>query len=289
MLAEVDHRVGAEAVGEPGIGGEIGGRRRQRGIVIGRLRVEIVAARRLDQHRDVAEAKAGDREMAAIEPSRPEERVAFGRSPLRRNPLLHRTRQAGEEGRILGEGQGFLGRRVRARVAGAGKQARHQRCAVRGHLAGAVAGIAQGAQQRHRRLRRVEADAVADAAVAVGVVGQHDGDAALGRRLRAQPRPVARKVGDEGHPVGDRAVADEVGFGLGVAAERLLERDGARQDAAVDLGQGDVHRQVAGAEAARAVAPRRLVAAGKHDLQHRAIGLQRVMSACCRRPKSRWH
>ena len=120
--------------------------------------------------------------------------------------------------------------------------------------------------------RRVEADAVADAAVAVRVVGEDHRDPALGRRLVPQPRPVAREIGDKGDAVGDRPVADEIGLGLGVAAERRLKRHGARQDAAVDLRQRHIHRQVARGEAARARAPACFVAAGEHHLQHRAIG-----------------
>ena len=65
VLAEIDHRIGAEAVGEPGIGGQIGMRRHQCRVVVRGFRVEIVAARRLDQDGDIAGAKAGDREIAA--------------------------------------------------------------------------------------------------------------------------------------------------------------------------------------------------------------------------------
>ena len=83
MLAEMDDRVGAKILGEPGIGGEIAVRRHQRRIVIGRFRVDVVAARRLDQHRDIAGAEPGDGEAAAIEPARPEERVALGGAPAR--------------------------------------------------------------------------------------------------------------------------------------------------------------------------------------------------------------
>ena len=57
--------------------------------------------------------------------------------------------------------------------------------------------------------------------------------------------------------VGDRPVAGEDGLGARVALARGLERDGAGADAAVDLGQGHVHGEIARAEAARAVAPDR--------------------------------
>ena len=83
-------------------------RRHESRVVIGRLRVEIVAARRLDQHRDIADAEAGDREPAAIEPPGTEERVALGRAPAFRHLPLHLLRQAGEKRRIFGERQTFL-------------------------------------------------------------------------------------------------------------------------------------------------------------------------------------
>ncbi len=208
MLAEVDDRVGAEAVAEPGIGREIRMRRHQCRVMIGRSRVEIVAARRLDQHRDIAHAEAGDRKPAAIDAPRAEERVALGRTPLRRDTLLYGSRQAIEKGRIIGEGQGLLGRRMGPGVAGAGEEALHQRGGVLRHAAGAVPRRAERIEDRDRRLRGVEPDPVADAAVAVGVVGKDDRDPPLGRRRRAQPRPVAREVGDKRDPVGDRPVAD---------------------------------------------------------------------------------
>src|SRR5205809_155151 len=81
---------GAETVGKPGIGREIGMRRYQSRVVVGRFRVEIVAARRLDQDGEIADAEAGDREIAASEPAGMKERVALGRVPLRRDALLHR-------------------------------------------------------------------------------------------------------------------------------------------------------------------------------------------------------
>ena len=116
-------------------------------------------------------------------------------------------------------------------------------------------------QQGDCRLRRVEPDAIADAAITVRVVGEHDRNAALGRRLLAQACPVAREIGDKSDAVGNGAVADEIDFRFGVAAERRLERHGARQNAAIDFGQRDIHREIARPEPARAGAPRFFVAA----------------------------
>ena len=54
VLAVVDHRMGAEALAQPEIEGEIAMRRHQRRIVIGGLGIDIVAARRLDRDGDIA-------------------------------------------------------------------------------------------------------------------------------------------------------------------------------------------------------------------------------------------
>ena len=142
VLAEIDHRVSAEAVREPGVRREIGMRRRQCRIVIGRLGVEIVAARRLHQHRDIAGAEAGDREIAAGEPARMEKRVAFRRAPLRRDVLLHGLLQAREKRRIFVERQAFLVGRLRARIRRASEQMPYQRGSVFRNVADAITGVA---------------------------------------------------------------------------------------------------------------------------------------------------
>ena len=65
-----------EAFPEPGVEGEIAVRRDQAGVMVGRLRIDIVAARRLDADHDIAETMNGEAEGAAGE-----ERVGVGRAP----------------------------------------------------------------------------------------------------------------------------------------------------------------------------------------------------------------
>ena len=60
-------------------------------------------------------------------------------------------------------------------------------------------------------------------------------------------------------------------MGVGIEAGGGLERHRTAQDSAIDLGQGHVHGDIAGAEAAHAVTPAVGVAAGEHHLEHRAI------------------
>jgi hypothetical protein len=50
--------------------------------------------------------------------------------------------------------------------------------------------------------------------------------------------------------------------------QRVLEGDCAGENAAVEFGQHDVHREIGGAESAGAVPPRRASRGGAHDLQH---------------------
>ncbi len=77
----MDDGIGAKLVGKPGIRRKIIVRRHQSRIVISRFRVDVVAARRLDQHRDIPGAEAGDRKPPAIEPARPEKWIALGGAP----------------------------------------------------------------------------------------------------------------------------------------------------------------------------------------------------------------
>ncbi len=75
VLAVVDHGVGGELVAQPEIGGEIGVRRHEVGVVVAGGLVEMVAAGGLQQDGDVAEAERGEVEvLAAHERDRPRAR-----------------------------------------------------------------------------------------------------------------------------------------------------------------------------------------------------------------------
>ena len=106
--------------------------------------------------------------------------------------------------------------------------------------------------------RRVEADGVAGAAAARGIVRQHAGEALVGRRLAPEPRPRRRELGDEGDPVGERPVHDGAELGRGVLRTRGFERDGAGENPPVDLGHGDMHGEIGGTETAVARRAKRL-------------------------------
>ena len=146
-----------------------------------------------------------------------------------------------------------------------------QRVAVRRNVIDGIAGIRQRPQHADRARRRIEADAVAEPAVLVRVVGEHDGDPPLGRRRPPESNPVGRELRHEFDPVRLRLVGDDVGLGQRVAPRDALERHGAADNAPVDLRQRDVHRDIARRQSLRAVAPGGGIAAGEDHLQHRAI------------------
>ena len=75
-------------------------------------------------------------------------------------------------------------------------------------------------------------------------------------------------------------MGDGAELGRGVARVRRLERDGAGQNAAVDLRQRDMHCEIGGSEAAERGAPGLEPHARQHDLQHRRVdGIENGSSA----------
>lgn len=101
---------------------------------------------------------------------------------------------------------------------------------------------------------------------------------------RAQPAPAPAQLGDERDPLVVRLVAHDVDLGVRAAVREPLEAHRARDDAAVDLGQRDVHRDVARVQAVRIGEPRVAIAAREDHLQHRRVarehlGLSRVERA----------
>ena len=107
-----------------------------------------------------------------------------------------------------------------------------------GHLAigraEVVALVAHSAKQADGRDRGVEADRVADPAVLGGVRGQHQRDLAVGRRHVPESGVVD---GDAGHPRASLRIGDVARQPVLVD---LLERERCGDDAAVELGNGDL-------------------------------------------------
>ncbi len=164
------------------------------------------------------------------------------------------------------------------------KQHFDQRLAIIRQIVDPIARLPHRLEQAHGARRRVETDAVGDPAVAVGIVGEHDRDPPLGHRRGAEARPGRCKRGGEGNPVLRRGEADDIALGRRIEAPARLERDGPAQHAAIELRQGDVHRQIARRQPACAGPPGRFAAAREHHLEDRAVGLvQRSGTPCARR------
>ena len=78
VLSHVHHRMGIEGRAQPRVEGEIAVRRRQVGVVVALLRIDVVAARRLDRDDHVAETHCREREAPHI---LAEERVRLRLTP----------------------------------------------------------------------------------------------------------------------------------------------------------------------------------------------------------------
>lgn len=251
MLAEVDHRVGAEAVvvgggGDPAVGGQVVVRGRQIGVVVDRDRVLAEAARRLDEDEQIAVAQGGEHDVALRIAGPVHEHLARGGAPV----LLDRLAEFGREGRVPAAvvggrdadrvaGQLLLGQPLLV-VAARLDQRADQLVAVARHQAGDLLGAevvslgAESAQQGDGAGGGVEADGVADPGVLGRVRGQHERDPLLGGRDVAQPGVAHGDSGDAGGALG---VGDVRGQAVLVD---LLEREGHGDQTAVELGHRDL-------------------------------------------------
>ena len=163
-------------------------------------------------------------------------------------------------------------RRAERRVIRAGGE-RVEQCARIGRRAAhRVAGGGKIVEQRDHARRHIEPDRISGAPRRAGIIRHQHRDPALAARAGAQ-------ADERGDPVGDHRDAVRLGAARErsegksfVRRQRILEGDGAGEDAAVKLGEHDVHREIGGAEPARAVAPCRAPRGRAHDLQHRNVG-----------------
>ena len=123
--------------------------------------------------------------------------------------------------------------RMDQRVAGLGQVVELQTGDLPGRTE-VVARVAHLAQQADRRHGGVEADGVADPAVLGRVCRQHQHDLAVARRDVAQAGVGDRDAGDAGAALGVSDVARQA------VLVDLLEREGCRDDATVELGDRDL-------------------------------------------------
>ncbi len=253
VLAEVDDGVGAEAVLQPAVRGQVVVARRQLRVVVDRHRVLAEAARRLDQQHDVAGGQSGQHQLPGVV----HEQAARGGAPRLGHRGAQPVRQAARPRLVLGRADADVrvgqlrGRQPLLVLAARGDEGVDEGVARLGvgvagvqdadHgvvLAEVVAVLPEPAQQADGRHRGVEADGVADARVLRRIRGEDDGDPLL----RVGGGPQAGVVdGDAGDPVAAFRVGDVAGQPVGV---ELLERERRGDDPPVELRNGDLRGRV---------------------------------------------
>ena len=100
---------------------------------------------------------------------------------------------------------------------------------------------------------------------------QQNGEPPLWPWCLLQARERSHAFGDHGDAVRLRPIDHGREGQLALRRQALLESDSAREHAAIELGQHDVHGEIGGAEPARAVAPSRALGVCHHQLEHRHI------------------
>ncbi len=121
------------------------------------------------------------------------------------------------------------------RIGRAGHQRLHQRVAIGGQIGDVVACVAHGAHDLNGPGGRVQSDAIAEASVAVRVVGHDQGDPAIRSFGRSELRPIGSQSGDKVHAAGIRFVADKIGLDPLVEARLRLEGHRAGKNPAIDF------------------------------------------------------
>ena len=247
VFSQVDHRVGVEFLPQPGIKRQVAVRRNQIRVMIGGLGVDVVSPGRLQADGDVAAEVRGDGEAPAIHLSRHVEGIAFRRPPPFGDLLLNFPGQAAEENGIVGQGQGFGDFPSRDRRIGRpGLQAADQFGAVPGRIVYLVLTISQGVQYVDSGGRRIQADAVAHAAVLVGIVGEDQRHLARPCGGVPEPGPVVGQFANKFDAVGHRLIDHDIRFRQLVAAGQPLEGHRPGQYPAIHFRQGDVHGDIPG-------------------------------------------
>ena len=237
-------------VAEPEVEGDIGVGGGEVGGVVGGFAVLRGAAAGLE----------GDGDGADLEVAKGEK--CGGWPPGGVDGVAERGGEGGEEALIGLEGQVFGG-------GGCGEGGGEGLGVGRG---GGVAGFGEDGEDVREAGECVEADGMALLATDAGVVAEDDGEAAVGAGGSGKAGPGGGAVGGQGDAGVvrgvDRAAVAESGvwFGFG------LEADGGGEEAAVLLGEDDVHGEVRGGEASRGLGPGFLPGAGEDELEDGGAG-----------------
>ncbi len=135
-----------------------------------------------------------------------------------------------------------------------------------------IAGRREIGEERDDARGHVKPDGIAGAAGRAGIIRHQHGDAALFARRRGKTHLRRDAGGDCCNTVRLRAIG-KGGEGKALdRGQRILEGHRAGEHAAVELGKHDMHREIGGAEAARAVLPCAAFCRREHGLEHRHSG-----------------
>ena len=245
-------------VAQPEPEGEQGMARRQRRIVIGGAPVGDAPAIGRQRHEQIAELRRAEAEGAVADIG-----IGFRRAPRVMDAFRDFGWKPGEQAAIVVQ--------RKARLGGARFHRRQQLRRSLRRVGHAVARFGEIADQRDDAGRHVEADGVSRAAGGAGIIRHQQRDLAL----RTRRSPQARQSGDAIRHDGDAVRLGPARVGgegeRSVARQRILEGDGAGENAPVELRQHHMHGEIGGPEPARALLPRRAPRRGDHHLQHRRV------------------
>ncbi len=169
MLAHVDHRIGAELFAQEGIEGEIAMRRHEIGRVIAFLRIDIVAACRLDADEQPAETRKGERKSTLAHVG-----IGLRIAPSRVDFILNLIGKRGEEILVSTQGKPLAHNlAVETGIGRPGHQMPHERIAIIGNIGERITSLRHRPHHLDRPGGRIEPDAIAEPSVPVRIV-RHD-------------------------------------------------------------------------------------------------------------------
>ena len=258
VRAQMNQRVDPLDLAQPDVERDIGVARRSCEIVIFVLARLAPAPIRLHRDDQLARAHEAENERAFAQG-----RIGLRVAPGRYDVSLEALWQDTEASRVVGQRNDRLLRPLR--------EMRDQRLGLDRRV-DVIAGVAQGLADRGDARGRVEADGITDTPAFGGIVGENAGEPPIMARFAPKLRPSCREIGDKGDAVLHRRMNDARELQVVVARARLLEGYRARQNAPVDFGQRDIHREVGGRKPARRGCPGLRPRARQHDLQHRRVG-----------------
>ena len=259
MRAHVDERIGLGHVLQPKPeGDERVPRRQQRIVIVGAaLRRAAAVGRQRDQKLAEclrAEAKAAVAHVGIVR------RLAPGIAQPRDRGIRH----ARQQGFVFADAECCL-------IAAGGERIEQMTRRFRS-AAHHVAGGGEIVEERDHARRHVEPDRVSGAPWCAGIIRHQHRDPPLAARQGAQAHERGDPVGDHRHAV-RLGTARERGEGEPfVRRQRILEGDGAGEDAAVEFGSTMCIARSAAPSPRGAVPPGGASRGGAHDLQHGNAG-----------------